>query len=211
MRHPVAWLCCLLLAASAQAVELPRRWNFQVLLDGKPVGYHHFALREQGSQRTLTSSARFQVKVLFLNAYRYMHDATEQWQGDCLQGMNSQTDDNGKPYRVKAQRRAEELSIDGSPKAYTLPGCVMSFAYWNPAMLTQSRLLNAQTGEYDRVTITALGDTSIKLAGQLQSSRHYRLQGNQLNLELWYSLSGEWLALESTTESGSRLRYELAE
>jgi hypothetical protein len=34
----------------------------------------------------------------------------------------------------------------------------MTFAYWNPDLLGQSRLLNVQTGEYLDVQVRALGE-----------------------------------------------------
>ncbi len=85
----------------------------------------------------------------------------------------------------------------------------MSFAYWNPVMLQQSRLLNAQTGEYDQITIKAMGEESLQVRGATQATQHYRLTGSKLSIDLWYSPAGDWLALESTTENGRRLRYVL--
>jgi hypothetical protein len=209
-----SWRCmitaALLLASSVKAEDGTRSWNFNVYLDDKPVGYHHFTLRQQGAHRELQSSARFDVKVLFVNAYQYVHEATEQWSGNCLQGLTSGTDDNGKQLSVVAQLQGAELTVTNSQHHYTLPGCVMSFAYWNPAMLSQTRLLNAQTGEYDRIAIADLGQASINVRGAPQASKHYRLTGSKLSIDLWYSSSGEWLALESTTENGRRLRYVLS-
>jgi hypothetical protein len=77
-------------------------------------------------------------------------------------------------------------------------------------MLQQTRLLNAQTGEYDAVTITAMGDVSLQVRGASQMAKQYRLTGSKLSIDLWYSSTGEWLALESTTENGRKLRYLLS-
>jgi Family of unknown function (DUF6134) len=62
-------------------------WDFQVTLDGQPIGEHRFDLSISGDQRKLVSQAHFVVKFLGITAYRYRHKAVEQWQGDCLSGL----------------------------------------------------------------------------------------------------------------------------
>ena len=58
-------------AVSALLLILPvmgwaKEWNFNVSLDGKPIGEHRFVLDETGNQKQLSSEARFNVKFLFL-------------------------------------------------------------------------------------------------------------------------------------------------
>lgn len=194
---------------TAPAQVATQTWNFQVFLDAKPIGYHRFELRQHGERRELRSTARFDVKVLFINAYQYVHDANENWRGDCLQSLTARTDDNGKQLSVSAIAQGNEFNVSNREHRYALSGCVMSFAYWNPVMLQQSRLLNAQTGEYDQIAIKAMGEESLQVHGVTQATRRYRLTGSKLSIDLWYSQTGDWLALESTTESGRRLRYVL--
>lgn len=207
------WLALLValpfVAGSQDAVTTSQSWNFRVYLDDKPIGYHRFELQQQGERRELHSSARFDVKVLFINAYKYVHDADESWRGNCLQGMTASTDDNGKQLSMSATLQDNELNIVNRQRRYTVANCVMSFAYWNPGMLQQTRLLNAQTGEYDVVSIKLIGDATVTAHGVVQPARQYRLTGNKMNIDLWYSPTGEWLALESTTDGGRRLRYVL--
>jgi Family of unknown function (DUF6134) len=211
------WIALLMLVGLASYQSQPalaqttvQSWNFNVYLDDKPIGTHRFELRQQGELRELRSTARFDVKILFINAYSYVHDANESWRGDCLQSMTSSTDDNGKKLSVKATLQNNELSVINTAHRYMVSGCVMSFAYWNPLLLQQTRLLNAQTGEYDQVTIKLMGDESLQVRGVAQAAKHYRVTGTKLSIDLWYSSAGEWLALESTTESGRRLRYVLS-
>jgi len=162
-------------------VKLALALTFAVLLDGKPVGSHRFELHEDGATRRVTSSARFDVKVLGIPVYRYRHEAIEQWRGDCLTKIDARTDDGGEITRVT-----------------TVPeGCVMSFAYWNPRMLAQNELLNAQTGQIERIAVTALG------------GGRYQISGTKYPIELAYSPQGEWLALDSTVAGGRRLSYRL--
>lgn len=185
----------MLLSAASLASE--GRWNFRVFLDDREIGYHRFALEERGAERELKSEARFSVNFLFFNAYRYSHDALERWRGDCLEALVSRTDDNG-----------ESHAVDWKSASTGQGGCAMSFAYWNPRILKASRLLNAQTGELERVRVEALGEERIDVAGRALAAQRYRLTGREMRIDLWYS-GGRWVALEADAEGGRRLRYRL--
>jgi hypothetical protein len=199
----------LLFAFIAPAQAESRAWNFRVFLDDREIGYHHFTLRAQGEERELKSEARFNVELLFFTAYRYTHEATERWRGQCLSELRAQTNDNGRRYQLEAARIGERLVVAKTRGREDLHGCVMTFAYWNPRMLNQGRLLNAQTGEYVNVTVTPGGEEALLVRGNPVMARRYALRGPDLAIDLWYSPSNEWLALESTTEGGRRLRYQI--
>ena len=85
----------------------------------------------------------------------------------------------------------------------------MSFAYWNPAFLKQSRLLNSQTGDYMSVDIRPVGEEVLSIRGRNVVATRYSLDAEKLNMDLWYSSDQQWLGLESVTSSGRKLRYEL--
>jgi Family of unknown function (DUF6134) len=200
---------CLLALCSAPALAQTRVWDFRALLDDAPIGYHRFTLSGEGAARELKSETRFEVKVLFISAYRYLHDATERWRGNCLESLAARTDDNGDRSVVDAVSAGEGLQVAAGAARETLGGCVMSFAYWNPQMLRQTRLLNAQTGKFEAVRVNALGEEVITVRGQPQTARKFRLTGPKNPIDLWYSATDEWLALESTVAGGRRLRYAL--
>jgi hypothetical protein len=200
MKIPVrAWRCGMAALAAAAALApgqaatadaVTREWRFNVSLDGKPIGEHRFVLRDAGAARELTSEARFRVRVLFFDAYRYDHHARETWRGDCLQQLNAHTEINSK-----------RTVVDVTPLE-----CVQTFAYWNPSILRAGRLLNPQTGEYVSVEIRDLGSDDV--AGQ--PATRFRLIGSgrtPMEIDLWYSPARDWLALESRTPEGRLLRY----
>ena len=171
-------------------------WNFRALLDDRPIGTHRFSLSGQGDERTLLSEARFAVKFLGITAYRYRHNATEHWRGDCLSELTASTDDDGK---------ASKVHLD----AAALKGCVMSFAYWNPLIQTQTRLLNAQTGQFENVRIERIGEGMLPVRGAPTAATRWRITGPAQPIELWYSTQGDWIGLDSIVGSGRKLSYRL--
>ena len=111
---------------------------------------------------------------------------------------------------IAAVERATDLSKDNTGKSRAdFAGCIMSFAYWNPQMLYQTRLLNAQTGALGPARIVDLGNETIAVRGAPVAAKRYSITGTKKPIDLWYSASDEWLALEPTLASGRHLRYAL--
>jgi Domain of unknown function (DUF6134) len=197
------------LAAAEPPVEADATWRFRVFLDDREIGYHHYYLAVKGDVRRVRSVAAFEYRLLFVKLYGYEHENVETWSGDCLQRIDSQTDANGKPYAVVGRRRAGGFRVDGSAGSADLPDCVMSFAYWNPALLDQERLLNTQNGGYVDVQVSPPVAETLEVHGETIPARRYHLEAGELSLDLWYSTDNRWLALESEVQGGRKLRYEL--
>ena len=206
-----ARLICGVVAAlcTSGAAAQTRVWDFQAFLDDARIGYHRFTLTDQGGVRELKSETRFEVKILFITAYRYTHNAVERWRGDCLDSLQASTDDNGEKLMVDAVTAGDRLTVNTGKSRADFAGCVMSFAYWNPQMLRQTLLLNAQTGALEPARIVDMGNETIAVRGAPVAAKRYRITGPKNPIDLWYSPSDEWLALESTLAGGRRLRYAL--
>lgn len=186
-----------------------KEWPFTALLDGKEIGQHRFAIAETDSGTKLTSEANFNVKILFINAYKYQHKATEIWQENCLSSLEARTEENRDISVVKGNLVGDKFEVDGPKGTLELPTCAMTFAYWNPKMLSQKKLLNPQTGEWLDVNIKNMGKETIQVRGQDVSAERYRLTATKMKIDLWYSPEKEWLALESTTPEGYLITYKL--
>ncbi len=199
------------IASSAYAVDdVPgKQWQFDVALDGKPIGSHTFELQHDGSKQVLTTEASFDVKFLFVTAFRYRHQNTEIWNDGCLLSIDASTDSNGKQLEVRGaigDRSFDLLSADGST---TLPGCVQTFAYWNPAILESQKLLNSQTGAYEDVTVTLEGREQVPVAGEPVDALRYRLSAAAGDITLWYSAEDNtWIGLEAPAKGGRKIRYQ---
>ena len=184
-------------------------WNFSVFLDEKPIGEHRFSVAGPGDARKVLSEASFNVKLLGLTVYRYRHRAVENWRGDCLGELSATTNDDGKASRVRAEADGDGLAVVTDAGTEALKGCVMSFAYWNPAIQRQARLLNAQTGRSESVQVRLAGDGTVEVRGRQVAARRWRIEGRAQPIDIWYSAQGEWLGLDSTVDGGRRLAYRL--
>jgi hypothetical protein len=204
-----------LAALLAPALALGPTWalganeqlRFKVYLDDKPIGQHSFRIDAIGDTQLINSRASFDVDFLFINAYRYRHQSRETWRDGCLDEIRASTDDNGKELRVSGEAAGRRFRIDGPEGSTQAGGCLMTFAYWNPAFLEQSRLLNPQTGELVDVSVRRLGSDRVPVEGRKVAATHYRLTAEDLSIELWYNDDLGWVGLESDTGKGARLIY----
>jgi hypothetical protein len=208
-RYLLVLLLTLIFFVSAASASETRDWEFTVMLGEREIGTHRFSLREHDGARELVSEAEFDVKVLFLNAYRYRHRAVERWESGCLVSIHATTDDNGEHMQVRGHSRDDVFAVHTGDGKTALPACVRSFAYWNRDLLQTNRLLNAQTGEYEPVTVRRTGTERMTVRGMTLDAKRYVIEGRDYSISLWYSPDNEWLALETGTDSGEPLRYQI--
>ena len=207
-RSPVVLL--LASALVARAADGARSYAFKAFLDGKPIGEHTFTIATEGDARRVTSEADFRVKIIGFTAYRYHHHAEEQWAGDCLASLSSKTDDDGKPESVRLAKQGDANAITTNAGTKSEPGCLMSFAYWNPAMREQRRLLNPQTGKVDAVKIERVADGHVTVGGKDVDAADWRITGGESPIDVWISAQGEWVGLDSMVSNGRhKLTYRL--
>jgi hypothetical protein len=211
VRTRTAWIAGAVLATLAMplAADDGDRWLFRVYLDQREIGYHEFRVSEREGRRQVEVSARFDVDILFFNAYSYDHSNRESWSGDCLETIESVTNDNGDEYRVNGQSGGDGFVVEVNRDVARLgEGCVRSFAYWNPVILDSTRLLNAQTGEVVDVTVRPEGAVTLDIGPHRVPAERYTIEMDDGPIRLWYAPgSRHWLALEAETAGGRTLRY----
>lgn len=195
MKSPRLLAVLAVLAVSAADADT---WNFQALLDGKPIGTHRFAVTGPATAREVESTANFDVKVLGIPFYKYRHTAHERWQGDCLRELHSQTDDDGKP--VKVDQKHDD-------------GCLMGFAYWHPKLHEQTQLLNPQTGLVEAAKFEAMPDATLKVHGRDVPAKRWKLTATtpsaKQDIVLWLDASNSaWIGLDAQVK-GRLLTYRL--
>ncbi len=198
-------------AVTAQEQTPPvDRWEFDVYVDDKQIGNHVFELVENGEHQQSVNTAEFRYRVLLIPAWRYSHTNTEQWNDDgCLESFSASTRVNGRQSNVSGARTDAGFVVESGDDTAELPRCIMSFAYWDPRFLEQTKLIDPQTGKYLPITVERLPPEAVEVRGAEIAAQPYRVRAEQLDLKVWYSEVNEWLALESVAKGGRVIRYEL--
>jgi len=215
----ILWLALLWLSSAGgwlQAAPVPEQdLVFRVLLDGDPIGYHRFHVKHIDERQTIDIDAKLKVTFLGIPVYRYQHRNRETWQQGCLASIVSSTVDGGDDFYIEGRdigRQFELSTQDGDAEIDA--GCVMSFAYWDREFLQQSKLLNAQNGEYLPVEISAQGVDELQVNGSTVSASRHRLLNTDrgIDISVWHAVDdGRWLSLESRVDGGRVIRYLLAD
>jgi hypothetical protein len=188
-------------ARAASAAE-DRRIAFDIRREGATIGRHAVAFRREGRALTVEIEIDIAVSFAFIPVFAYRHRNREVWQDDRLQALDSETDDDGRAYRVAARRTAAGLQVAGSGGTFLAPADILPTSYWNPRTVAQTRLLDTQGGRLLDVAPRLVGEEVLDGG---EAARRYRLSGD-LDLDLWYSPDGEWLKTAFETR-GAAVSY----
>jgi hypothetical protein len=182
-------------------------WNFDAVLNDKVIGQHTFIYE---NEKTI-SNANFKFEYLFMD-FIYQHKSTETWQEGCLKTISSKTDDDGDLYEVSGHIGTDRFLVTTNNKTTELPSCVMTFAYGNPKILEQKKLMNSQSGEYLDVDIQFIREENHIVKGEDILTDLWRIEANiddgDLLIHLWYDKNMNWVSLKSQTPIGDML-YKL--
>jgi len=182
-------------------------WNFDAVLNDKVIGQHTFIYE---NEKTI-SNANFKFEYLFMD-FIYQHKSTETWQEGCLKTISSKTDDDGDLYEVSGYIGTDRFLVTTNNKTTELPSCVMTFAYGNPKILEQKKLMNSQSGEYLDVDIQFIREENHIVKGEDILTDLWRIEANiddgDLLIHLWYDKNMNWVSLKSQTPIGDML-YKL--
>ena len=194
-------------ATAVHSGDVQQSWNFKVFLDDKPIGFHQVRIDREDNRKAVHTKAEFDVRFMFIPVYSYNHESRENWRNGCLKTIQTATDDNGDEYYVKTSRANRGLAIETREGSRTIDGCVRTFAYWDPQLLKSERLLNTQTGKYEKVVVVDRGTGTLNVNDFTYQARQFSLDVEGTTIDLWYTEDMRWLALETETSNGARLRY----
>jgi hypothetical protein len=206
-----------IVAALACVASLPQQawsttsqtYDFKVFLGKDEIGRQRFDVSSEGGRTRVRVDAQFKVTFLTISVYTYRHTNVEIWEGMCLREIRAETNDNGESFFVNGMFRDGRLHVQTQTENWKAEGCVKTFAYWNPEWIMGERLLNSQTGELQPVDIRMVGEETIPVQGVPTRTVHRRIVTDKFSIDLWHTLTGKWVALQSTTTKGDALRYAL--
>lgn len=209
MHYLITFLTALLVPGVALAAD-QQTLSFDAFLgENNHIGQHYYSIRQMGgNQYKVRSRCRFDVDILFFNAYSYNHHAEETWKDGCIHSLESKTIERGETTYVKGERKNGVFTwqVNGGP-AQSTSDCVRTFAYWHPTYLLEAdKLMNPQTGEIKKVNITS-EDVSGAAVKMSDPGKQIRITGDELDIKIWYTDALKWLGLTSEVD-GNQLNYK---
>jgi hypothetical protein len=209
----LALVCGAGIANEARAETTEVR-DFQVQVDGKPVGSNRLTIVDRDDGTTVvTNQADVTVKILITYTYSYL--ATEIYQGYQLLRLDGQCNDNFKKFTVQAALEDSRQTIrvrvnNNNEKA--VPAAIWSSSYWKlPEAKYHNQnvtMLNADRGDVIQGQLQYVGTEQRPIAGQDLKVYHFRAAGGSYPIDLWYD-SHHRLVRQEFVERGHRTVIEL--
>lgn len=203
---PLSWP----MRAASGAVETPAHsgsLNFTAYRNGSRLGFHRLGFSGFDERLVVDIEIAFDVKLAFIPLYRYRHTNREVWEEGRLVSMDSETDDNGETFQVRARKKGDRLMVDGSSGRLDLPGDTLTTSYWNEAAMTSGAWLGTQEGELARSEVTKKPVEQVLVEGRSIEATPYDLVGD-ITCMLWYA-DGRWVKLRFVGEDESVIDYTL--
>jgi hypothetical protein len=180
-------------------------FDFEILRGGTPIGRHTIAFRRDGDNLHVDIEIEIEIELLFITVFRYSHRNREIWRDGRLVSIETETDDNGTPYRVRGHATADGFSVEGSDGRFVAPADIVPTSYWLPATTGQTVLLDSQRGRMVDVSIAQQGVDRLATASGPVEAQRYAVDGD-LRLTLWYTPEGEWAKIAFEAR-GERIEY----
>ncbi len=181
--------------------------EFTALRHGEVVGWHRIRfLREPGRLRVRTD-----VEIEFaprgVSVFRFVHHAEEIWVAGWLQALVADTDDDGRRYRLRAERRQGifQGTINGS--AFTVSGYIVPSSLWHRDTPASEALFDTVDGRVKIVRARLLGREAVAVRGRPVQAKRYALRG-ELQRDLWYDSACTLVRAAWLARDGSRIVLE---
>jgi hypothetical protein len=202
----------LLLAAAWPAGAVPlgvppdKRLDFSVRKSGAEIGHHRIRFSEKDGDLIVEIEAALRVRVAFVTVYRYAQRTRETWRDGTLIALESEIDDNGQPFKIKAEKREGRLFVNGHEEKHELASGMFPLSYWNPDLMRQRQGIDLQWGSLADLDVSARGVERRRVRGAEVEARRYNMKGTEirfgkrqakpwLDVDAWYSPEGKLVAM----------------
>jgi hypothetical protein len=159
--------------------------SYDIIRKGDTIGTNSVDVEHRGDTTQVKISTKILVKVMFIEAYRYDHDASETWKSGQLVAFNSQTNDNGTKHTVTVTSSADKLDLNADGKHSDAPLTLRPASLWNRAFDAQKELFDPADGKRLAVQTKDLGDEKITVNGVPRQARHYKISGD-FDRDVWF-------------------------
>ena len=179
------------LLASPAAATTAGRTEFEILMNGKPVGRHSVTVSKSADITNVRIAIDMAGKIGPIG-FTYRHRCEEAWRGTQLTSLNCTDKENRSNKSVAANLRGTDLIVDGTGYKGSAPASLLPSSWWRFSTINQTRLLDSRDGKLSRVNVNRVGEEVLQIGGTPVRANHYRVRG-AVNTDLWYDGTGRWV------------------
>lgn len=214
IRLPVLLGLCVFLPAGLAAYQpadvagvAQETYEYEILRKGVPVGSHEVQVRHHDDHTRVVCRSHLRIGLLGLTFYRFRYESEEEWDEQGLRRLLVRVNDDGERLEIDGHRRGDRFDWtinDADSKSHKMP--VYPTNHWNPAVLSQTWVLNTLTGGINRVSIQPHREGQPVFDRTRGEVKQYRYSG-ELRLDTWYDIGGRWMGMRFEGRDGSTIEY----
>lgn len=194
-------------AAACEIFPADGRSTFQVVRDGRAIGAHRIGFARTGGTFAVRTDVEIELTLLGATLFRFIHRAEEEWREGWLHSVVSDTDDDGKRYAVRAERRDGIFQGAVNGRGFTVSGYIIPSSLWHFDTVKVEALFDIIDARLKPVRARFLGEAPITVGGAPVTARHYRVAGG-LNRDLWYDGACRLVRVGLAARDGSAVTLE---
>jgi hypothetical protein len=172
--------------------------TYDVVRSGSVIGTQTVRFTGSGEDLDVEVEIGASVELLSISVYKYHHHAHERWVHGEFAGLDSETDDDGTPRRVAVHRDPHSGELRGVVGHPAVAGPVMPASLWNSRIVTQTRVIDRETGELVPMTARQVGEDTLQIAGREVRAERFDIDG-PVKGTAWYDRAGCWLRAKFNT------------
>lgn len=178
------------ISGTAQATS-PGRSDFEILMNGKPIGRHSVTVTRAGPLTNVRVAIDMTGKIGPIG-FSYTHRCEEVWRENRLSSINCTDRENRRLKTLAGNSQGNSFAVDGSAFKGNVAADILPSSWWRTSTLRQTRILDSRDGKVSNITVTRVGDDTVKFGEVAVRATHYRVRG-AVNTDLWYDASGRWV------------------
>jgi hypothetical protein len=173
------------------SLAAPGRTDFEILMNGRPIGNHVVTVTEAAGITTARISINMAGRVGPIG-FTYAHRCEEQWRGAQLLKIECTDKENRSTKTLSGELQGANFIVDGSGFKGNAPSSILPTSWWRSATVRQSRIMNSRDGKLTSISASRVGPETLTIAGAAVPATHYRIRG-PANTDLWYDANGRWV------------------
>lgn len=172
-----------------------RRYDFEVLRNGSPIGSHVAVVEKRDGETMVQVAVDLAVTFGPFTLYRYKHRSTERWRDGRLAAIDAETDDDGTRLALRARAEGDRIVLDGPEGRQEGPADTVPSSYWNPDLRTAGAWIETHWGILAPIRITREPPVTVRLPGREVLAIPHRIVSEKAEVTPLYTEAGEWVGL----------------
>ena len=174
--------------------------SFDVIRKNKIIGSHEIIFKKNENELLLSTNINIEVKILFITAYKFLHQSVETWKDNEFIKVEGFSDfEDNREYSIKGNDIGGNFIAEGMDGKLTLDKDILPSNFWNINILAEKEIFDTQKGVVRKIQVRDLGSETIKINNNkidtkkfsFNASDHPKDKGPFPEYTLWYSNEDE--------------------